>query len=350
MAYGDLALHYYEIGDLASSAKTYGRMRESCTTPLHIITMHLRLINVFIDQKNWNAVQFNVSKIRSPSPKHADPDKVAAKISAAQGIALLRSGNYKEAANSFLDTDPRMISAKLDGPRDEESFSEVLTPNDVAIYGGLCALASMTRDELQKRVLANSSFRNYLELESHIRRAISFFVSSKYSSCLSILDAYKPDYLLDIHLQDHVASLYFQIRNKAIQQYFIPFSSVSLSALASSFNTDEQAIEDEITGMVKRGELNARIDLVDRVLIADTVDRRSQVHEEALAMAKDYERTAHLRILRMEILNAGLEVKGPKAQGGAGNVDTSEGFPNEGARTYTGETSQLRSALRSGGQ
>ena len=102
--------------------------------------------------------------------------------------------------------------------------------------------------------------------------------------------------------------------------------------------------------MIKRGNLNARIDLVDRVLVANTVDERRKVHEEALAMAEDYERTAHLRILRMEILNAGLEVKAPKGQGSLMGMSGQEGFTNGGMDPFMGGMGQPRAGLRSGGR
>ena len=321
MGYDDLGQHYHRIGDLSNSTKSYARMRDYCTTPSHIAIMCFRIIHVSVDQGNWLAVQSNIQKIRNLTQKPTDTEKVQAKLSAAMGLAQLASGNYRDAAKSFLNTDPRMLQAKLDDPNDEEAYNEILTPNDIAVYGGLCSLATMDRNELQVRVLENSNFRNYLELEPHIRRAISLFVSSKYSACLSILDSYKADYLLDLHLQRHIIELYFQVRSKAIVQYFIPFSCVTLAALATAFNTDEESIEHELFDMIDRGSLDARIDLEDRVLLGRKVDEREKVHEEALAMAKEYERTAHLRILRMEIMNAGLEVKGPtgnKGQSGMG--------------------------------
>lgn len=351
MGYDDQGQHYHRIGELNNSSRAYWKMREYCTTPSHIVIMSLRLINVSIDQNNWLAVQSNVQKLRSQMQKFPDNERIAPKLSAAMGLAHLASGFYKDATESFIETDQRMVSAKLDDPNDEESYNEVITPNDIAVYGGLCALASMSRDELQKRVLDNSSFRNYLELEPHIRRAISFFVSSKYSACLSILESYKADYLLDIHLQRHIPELYFQIRSKAIQQYFIPFSCVTLSALALAFNADESNIEHELTSMIKRGSLNARIDLVDRLLVANMVDERRKVHEEALVMAKDYERTAHLRIIRMEILNAGLEVKAPKGQGSLMGMGGQEAFANGGMDAFMGGgLGQPRAGLRSGGR
>lgn len=315
MGYDDLGQHYHSIGDLPASTKSYARMRDYCTTPSHIAIMCFRIIHVSIDQANWLAVQSNVQKIGHLNQKPADTEKHQAKLQAATGLAQLALGLYRDAAVSFLATDPRMITAKLDDPSDEDAYNEIITPNDVAVYGGLCALASMNRSELQKLVLENSNFRNYLELEPHIRRAISFFVSSKYSSCLSILESYKTDYLLDLHLQRHIPELYFQVRSKSIVQYFIPFSSVTLKAMASSFATSEESIEEELVDMIHRGTLEARIDLQERVLLAKRTDARGKVLEEALEMAKGYERTAHLRIMRMEILNAGLDVKAPKGQG-----------------------------------
>lgn len=43
-------------------------------------------------------------------------------------------------------------------------FNEVIAPQDVATYGGLCALASFTRQELKEKVVDNIGFREFLEL------------------------------------------------------------------------------------------------------------------------------------------------------------------------------------------
>ncbi|KAL8944354.1 MAG: hypothetical protein Q9211_000621 [Gyalolechia sp. 1 TL-2023] len=352
MGHDDLGQHYHRTGDLINSVKAYGRMRDYCTTSSHVVIMSFRLISVSIDQGNWLAVQTNVQKLRSPGPQFAEAQRLSAKLSAAMGLALLASGNYKEAAQEFIEADPRMVQARLDDPADEEAYNEVMTPNDIAVYGGLCALASMDRTDLQKHVLDNSKFRSYLELEPHIRRAIAFFVSTKYSSCLAILESYRTDYLLDIYLQPHLSELYFQIRSKAIQQYFIPFSCATMAALAAAFDADEQTMEHELTSMIKRGNLDARIDLVDRVLLAKTVDPRRKVHEHALNMAEAYERTAHLRILRMEMLNTGLEVaEKAKAGGGSaafGAVGEEHLYGSPSSNQFFGETvgRSLRSGLR----
>ena len=115
--------------------------------------------------------------------------------------------------------------------------------------------------------------------------------------------------------------------------------------MASAFATSEESIEEELVDMIRRGTLDARIDLQERVLLAKRTDARGKVLEEALETAKDYERTAHLRIMRMEILNAGLDVKAPKGQGMGGGM--AQGYGNMGD-VFMGPSGPQGKALRSG--
>jgi len=86
--------------------------------------------------------------------------------------------------------------------------SQVLSPQDVAIFGGLCALAVFDRSELKSKVfllygwgfflhhpltlfsaqvLDNASFKNFLELVPQVRELITDFYNSRYASCLNYL-------------------------------------------------------------------------------------------------------------------------------------------------------------------
>ncbi|KAL1863208.1 hypothetical protein Plec18170_000038 [Paecilomyces lecythidis] len=311
----DLGAHYHQIGDLASASKAYSRMRDYCTTPNHIASMLFKIINVSVDRGDWLAVQSNVHRLRNLQSKPEEQAKNQPKMCAVMGLAQLAAGTYLDAANSFLATDPSL----------GDSYNEIITSNDVAVYGGLCALASMDRNELQRRVLDNSSFRNFLELEPHIRRAISFFCNNKFRPCLDILEAYRTDYLLDLHLQRHVAIIYGQIRTKSIQQYILPFSRVTLDAMAKIFApevvggrpkpTDSSSpFVQELIQMIQDGLLDARIDLEKMVLVSKQSDLRAEVHASALESARNYTNEAHIRLVRANILQAGLEVKPPPSE------------------------------------
>ena len=93
----------------------------------------------------------------------------------------------------------------------------------------------------------------------------------------------------------------------------------------------------ELERLIKNGELpRARLDLADRCLVADKVDEKEKLYDDALEMARRYERTLYLRMLRMELVNKGIEVGkdkgkggGPSMSGGGGRRDGmgGEGWP-----------------------
>jgi len=230
-------------------------MRQDAVTTKHITEVSWHLIEVAIEQENWIAVTSNVQKIQGVVHTPEEERMIQPYLKVADGLARMESGEFYAAALLFLEAESGMGS----------KCNTFISPNDVATYGGLCALASMERNELQTRVLENSNFRSYLELEPHIRRAISCFVNSRYSACLEILESYRPDYLLDIHLQKHLDSLYQQVRTKSIVQYFIPFSCVTLDSLNAAFSAPGVPIDKELSRMIERKELNGRIDTQNRV-------------------------------------------------------------------------------------
>jgi len=69
---------------------------------------------------------------------------IATRLRCAAGLAELASRKYKSAAKYFLQAN-----------FDHCDFADMISPNNVAIYGGLCALATFDRDELQKNVISS---------------------------------------------------------------------------------------------------------------------------------------------------------------------------------------------------
>lgn len=250
MGHEDLGHHLEETGQLKEAAEAYGRMRHDVSTTKHIMDCAQRLISVALQRRDWTSVMTNVGKICSIQGVEDDRG-MQPYVKIVTGIGMMGLGKFYEAAQSFLNADSTTPA---------DTFNDIATPNDVAIYGGLLALATMDRNALQSRVLDNSVFRAFLEHEPHIRKAISHFVNGRYSSCLSILDAYRADYLLDIYLQKHVWNIFGRIRRKCIVQYFVPFSCVTLETLDTVFASEGQSIEPELVSMIRDGSLNAKID------------------------------------------------------------------------------------------
>ena len=265
MGTNDLATHLAKAGDLPAAIKTYSRAREFCGTPVHIAVLALHQVVLAIYQRDWMAVQTHSSKLAAIQLKPEEKNRVQPVVTACQGLANLGLCDYAGAANSFLNTEVAYLTIN-ESMENISPQKDIMTGNDIAVYGGLCALASMDRAELQSKVLENTNFRQFLELEPHIRRAITLFCGSKYKQALEILESYRADWSLDIFLAPNVEAIFERVRQKSIVQYFVPFSCVTLDEMQRMFvSYDGRPIEEELVDMIRRGTLTARIDQVDRV-------------------------------------------------------------------------------------
>ncbi|KAH7308182.1 26S proteasome subunit RPN7-domain-containing protein [Stachybotrys elegans] len=293
----DLGTHFENIGNLHEAAEAYGRMRQDVSTTKQIIDCGLHLVDVHMRRRDWGLALTNAGKITGMNSEREAYNVLYAKV--VSGICQLGLENFREAAKNFLQADSGVPSS---------DYRQLASPNDIAIYGGLLALATFDRSELQAQVLDGQSFRTFLEHEPHIRKAISFFVNGRYSNCLSILESYRNEYLLDIYLHKRIDAIYTRIRAKCIVHYFVPFSCVTLESLNTAFGMPGYNLQEELIRMIRDGELKARIDAKNKLLVAVRPDPRLVLQRTALDIASTYEREAVERLRRINLVAAGLEM------------------------------------------
>lgn len=327
---------------LAVAYAAFGKMRDFCTTPTHIAGMTLRLLFTSLVQAMWAmqtggsptghlaAVGAHASRLRSVGVKDEEQVLLNPLSAASAGIAHLAQAQYRDAALFFLAVPFELTSH---GPVLGFDFCRsAAAANDIAVYGGLTALATLSREDLNAKVLGGP-FRAFLELEPHVRKAITLFTTGKYRACLDTLQRYRPDWCLDLQLGaglgsprgSHVDRLFARVRERSITAYFSSFSQVSLSSLASTFppspsSTDagvspDAAIEAEIVSLIQSGALDGRLDVVNRLLIAPSVELRSATHRQAMDTAEEVERTLLQRLHKVNVSLAHLEISRPKGQG-----------------------------------
>ncbi|KAF9215771.1 COP9 signalosome complex subunit 1 [Podila verticillata] len=308
----DLGNHYYECGDLTGAHRSYSRTRDYCTTPKHILDLCMNVIKVSIELGNFPHVLTYVVKAESTPGLADDKEFTKAKLKAASGLSNLDLSKYYTAARDFLSIGEELVA---------HPYSDVISPNDIAVYGGLCALATFPRTELKTRVIDNVGFRQYLDLEPHIRDLIQGFYNSNYTVCLEIMDKWRNDYLLDIHLHSHIETLYTNIRRKALVQFASPFLTVDLTKMARSFATSVPVLEQELVSLIVAGQIEARIDSQQKILWAKQANKRSNIFEKTKAMGEEYERESKGLVLRIQMMNHGLVVKGPASEKGADDAE-----------------------------
>ncbi|KAL9270775.1 COP9 signalosome complex subunit 1-like protein [Drosera capensis] len=265
MGYNDFGEFYYAHGLLGDAFKSFIRARDYCTTAKHIIHMCLNAILVSIEMGQFTHVANYVAKAETTS--EALEPVTAAKLKCAAGLANLETKKYKLAARKFLDV----------GPELGNNYSE-------------------------NKVIGNVNFRNFLELVPEMRELVNDFYSSRYASCLGYLEKLKANLLLDIHLYDHVETLYNDIRHKALIQYTIPFVSVELHMMANAFKTDVAGLEKELEALITNDQIQARIDSHNKILYARHADQRNTTFQRVLQTGGEFDRDVRAMLLRANIL------------------------------------------------
>lgn len=304
MANEELGKHYEAIGELRLALEAYTRMQPDLSTNKQYLECSRLRSKIYTQQRDWPAVGSTMKSQKDLLDEEVEDDRgYQAYYEISMGLSLLGTEQYEEAVEHFLKVNPGISADK---------YSDLVSPNDIATYGGLLALATKGREDLRD-LLEQSTYRSFSVTEPHLRKAITHFVNAKYSACLDVLESYRPDYLLDVYLQRHVAKLYTKIRQECIVQYLKPFSRVTLESM-EVFAAPGKCIEEDLVDMIRAGTLEARIDKIDKVVTTTSVSPRFKIQKDSINMLTSYKKDALDQARRMGILAADLEVKGQRKQ------------------------------------
>jgi len=306
-------LHFFS-GDFNGAFRAYMRTVENCTTKQHNLDLSQFVIRTSIQMGNFAHVPNYVSKAEDPSggllPLLRENPDLAAEFKVALGLAHLENSRYASVADKLSEV--AFESA--------EKLRHIVSVDDIAVYTGLCALAEYNRPAL-KILYDDSNFQTFLEHTPRVKAMLNSFYTSDFAQCLSILETFKNDLQLDIHMHDHIGYLYEKIRNKALKEYFIPYGSVDLQKMATAFQTNVPDLEKEISKLILSGWINARIDSYNQRLVKREIPLRARTFQKTITSGEEFENNSRAAILRVNLITNNMTVKPAKFEGrGQGNV------------------------------
>ncbi|KAH0831324.1 26S proteasome subunit RPN7-domain-containing protein [Lanmaoa asiatica] len=331
MAHRDLGEHYRATGDFASALKHFTKSREFCSTSQHVLDMCLSVLEFVIEQRNYTHISSYIYKADGamestaavtagsaeggasaasahPTSKKPSPEReqVQSKLDFAMALSHLGQGNYEKAATLFLRLGPPEQLGNWVG--------KLIAPGDIAIYGTLCALASLSRSAIKAQLLRNPVFSAYIEQEPYVRDLIQAYMSSDFKTTLEILSRYSTRHYIDIHLGIHVNDLTQHLRHTAVVLYFQPFETIRLDRMASAFGWSIEEVEREVVALIQSGQIQGRVDSQNKILKAKKTDHRAELFEHAMKTASDIQSTNRKLLLRMRLQQADLVVRSPKSR------------------------------------
>jgi len=286
--HGDLC---YKMGNIKEAKKFYYKNRDYSNTNEQIIETYVDLIKTYFDQLDDINVKTYITKIESKTSELKSNTQLKNTIKCYSGLCSVRQKNYKLAARIFTEMDIEL----------NELNPEIIAPNDIAIYGGLCALISYDRKELRNKVIENTKFKTYLELEPQILDLINSFYNSKYITMIEILNTIKPNLLLDINLKGSVEDIYKIINDRAIVQYFSPFQTVDMNKMAKSFNMTVSELQEKLVKLIASNDIKARIDSHNKILYAKRADQRNNLFRKTLKIGEENKQIVKDLLLRMKM-------------------------------------------------
>lgn len=308
--HNDLGDFFHMRGKLEQARGDYIKTRDYCMHAQHTVQMCMKVIRVIVEAGDFAHVEsYYMTAENTPDVEKMSTD--LAKMRAAAGLALLVRSRYSEAAARFLTTNTDASEEKM--TQMQREFGDVMSLEDVATYGGLCALATLDRASLKKRVIDAVSFRNLLELVPDIREIIYDFYSTRYTRCLETLERVRGDLMLDLYLgrDGHVDRLYRMIRQKALVQYVSPFLSADLVRMQAVFKTGAVQLEQELLALIESGAIQARIDTQKRALYSKQTNMRLAALSKALRDGREAFDDAEAMVLRMALSKHDLKINGP---------------------------------------
>ena len=259
---GDVLL---KQGDLAAAVKSYVSARDYCTTTKHHLQMCTNVIRASLYLEHYGHIDSYASKAmdkikqaekqKDSSVNGSALDSARAQVKCGRALSMLTGRNFRAAARHFVEIPSSAAS----------SVSEMINPEDVALYGSVCILAAYSRQEM-KAVLDNEqSFREYLELSNPAREMLSSFVNYNYDACFKCLKELEARFKLDMYIGPHATVLYKRIRDGALVQYVKPHISVDLTKMAACFQTTFEGLCEELVELISKGDLKARINIAERL-------------------------------------------------------------------------------------
>ncbi|KAF8578837.1 hypothetical protein K439DRAFT_443986 [Ramaria rubella] len=319
MGHRDLGDFHLALGDYNASIKSYTKSREFCTTSQHVIDMCMSVLQLLIEQRNYAHIGTYVFKaeaaLEATGAKNdqaskaniANRDGVQTKLELATALGHFGQSSYDKAAYAFLKLGPARHLGDWAGT--------LVAPGDIAVYGTLCALASLSRSAIRASVLENASFGAYMEHEPYVREMIDAYMGSRFKTVLELLERYSTRHYFDIHLSPHVQELTALIRDRALVLYFQPFQSIRLSRMGDAFGMDVNEIEAQVVRLIQAGQILARVDSRNKILQARGQDPRSAMFSHAVQTGMRIQETNRKLLLRMKLMQADLVVKTPKNHG-----------------------------------
>jgi len=287
----------YERGDMEAAHKAYARMKDYCTTAEHATDMCLKAALVLIDMGSFEAASIYLAR---GDPSGTADTQSKARLGAVSGLLLLREGRFKEAAAKLCHL-PEALGV---------SFNTITCNYDVAIYGTLCALASLHRAGIRAELLesAISKMKPFHEAAPIARKLAQSYCSGDFKALFDGLASMRSTMLCDMYAGRHFDAIVTRIKERVAVQYFRPYETADMGRLVLDLGLPESEVSEMVGRLVADGDIPARIDAQTGTLHRLKCNERQQLMKEVLNISEAHAQEMSATVLRLSLIRQNFSV------------------------------------------
>lgn len=192
------------------------------------------------------------------------------KLKVYEGIYLMISRSWKEAAKLFLNVMPTFTA------------TELVEFKDFVFYAVIVGVVSMDRPTVRNQLVTSPEVLSVIKETPELQTFLESYFYCRYKSFMQsfvkVIDLIRADRYLMRHVKYFMRSM----RLNAYRQFLASYRSVKLEAMANDFGISASFIDTELSSFISSGKLTCKIDKVAGVVESNEADARSQVYVEII--------------------------------------------------------------------
>eukprot|EP00928_Gymnodinium_smaydae_P079379 TRINITY_DN63322_c0_g1_i1.p1 TRINITY_DN63322_c0_g1~~TRINITY_DN63322_c0_g1_i1.p1 ORF type:complete len:390 (+),score=155.20 TRINITY_DN63322_c0_g1_i1:99-1268(+) len=233
---------------------------------LDIILTNIRIAFFFDDTE---LAKKEIDRAKAELSKGGDWER-RNKLKVYEGMYLLTTRSWKEAAKLFLDVMPTFTA------------TELVEFKDFVFYTVIVTLVATERSVIRSKLVSSPEVLSVIKETPHLQEFMESYFKCEYKTFMHefvpIIDACKADRYLSKHCRYFMRNM----RLNAYKQFLASYRSVKLEAMGAEFGVSPSFIDSELASFISSGKLTCKIDKVGGVIEAKETDTRSGVYVEII--------------------------------------------------------------------
>ncbi|PVU84830.1 hypothetical protein BB560_007253 [Smittium megazygosporum] len=194
------------------------------------------------------------------------------------GISNMAIGNYKKAAEIFSSVEYSR----------ENDFMGMFTEKDIAMYGIICALASLPKLAIRTTCMKSINFLHFLEHDIQLKKSLECFLKGELLEFSALIQDKMILLEIDTYLRNIYPDLLKSVQNNLIVMYIIPRTTADLSVMATSclFSSSDSLIL-ALEQLISKGKIFCRLNLFQHYLEIDC-SKNMDLYAESNLIKSDF--------------------------------------------------------------